>query len=451
MVKRTGFFALEVFKFYFCEVNSINHKYPYHLKSNALDLFAKLKTNMGPLGKHSEFADGYFSFPKLEGEIAPRMKFQGKEVLTWSLNNYLGLANHPEVRKSDADAAAKWGAAYPMGARMMSGQTSLHEKLEDELAAFVGKKKAYLLNYGYQGIMSVIDSLLDRKDVVVYDSECHACIIDALRMHLGKRYVFPHNDIESCEKQLERATKLANETGGGILLITEGVFGMTGDQGKLKEIVELKKKFEFRLLIDDAHGFGTMGKTGAGTDEEQGVQDQVDIYFSTFAKSMASIGAFVAGDPDLILYLRYNMRSQIFAKSLPMLLVEGALTRLELLKTQPELKDNLWKIVAALRKGLHENGFSTGKSNSPVTPVVLNGTIGEAAALTKDLRENYAIFCSVVIYPVIPKGMIILRLIPTAVHTLEDVRETISAFAAIKEKLTSGIYKNSELAISVGE
>lgn len=406
---------------------------------------------MGPLGKHSEFADGYFSFPKLEGEIAARMKFQGKDVLTWSLNNYLGLANHPEVRKSDADAAAKWGAAYPMGARMMSGQTSVHEKLEDELAAFAGKEKAYLLNYGYQGIMSVIDSLLDRKDVVVYDSECHACIIDALRMHLGKRYVYPHNDIQSCEKQLERATKLANETGGGILVITEGVFGMTGDQGKLKEIVELKKKFEFRLLVDDAHGFGTMGKTGAGTSEEQGVQDQVDIYFSTFAKSMASIGAFVAGDANLILYLRYNMRSQIFAKSLPMIFVEGALTRLRLLKTQPELKDNLWKIVRALRKGLHENGFSTGHSNSPVTPVVLNGTIGEAAAMTKDLRENYAIFCSVVIYPVVPKGMIILRLIPTAVHTLADVEETVSAFAAIKEKLTSGVYKNSELAMSVSE
>ncbi len=406
---------------------------------------------MGPLGKHSEFADGYFSFPKLEGEIAPRMKFQGKDVLTWSLNNYLGLANHPEVRKADADAAAQYGAAYPMGARMMSGQTSLHEQLEDELAAFVHKEKAYLLNYGYQGIMSVIDSLLDRKDVVVYDSECHACIIDALRMHLGKRYVFPHNDIESCEKQLERATKLANETGGGILVITEGVFGMTGDQGKLKEIVELKKKFDFRLLIDDAHGFGTMGKTGAGTDEEQGVQDQVDLYFSTFAKSMASIGAFIAGDPEVILFLRYNMRSQIFAKSLPMIFVAGALKRLELLRTQPELKDNLWKIVKALRKGLHDNGFSTGKSNSPVTPVVLNGTVGEAAALTQDLRENYAIFCSVVIYPVIPKGMIILRLIPTAVHTLQDVEETITAFAAIKEKLTSGIYKNSEFAISVGE
>ncbi|REG94599.1 glycine C-acetyltransferase [Algoriphagus antarcticus] len=406
---------------------------------------------MGPLGKHSEFADGYFSFPKLEGEIAPRMKFQGKDVLTWSLNNYLGLANHPEVRKADADAAAQYGAAYPMGARMMSGQTSLHEQLEDELAAFVHKEKAYLLNYGYQGIMSVIDSLLDRKDVVVYDSECHACIIDALRMHLGKRYVFPHNDIESCEKQLERATKLANETGGGILVITEGVFGMTGDQGKLKEIVELKKKFDFRLLIDDAHGFGTMGNTGAGTDEEQGVQDQVDLYFSTFAKSMASIGAFIAGDPEVILFLRYNMRSQIFAKSLPMIFVAGALKRLELLRTQPELKDNLWKIVKALRKGLHDNGFSTGKSNSPVTPVVLNGTVGEAAALTQDLRENYAIFCSVVIYPVIPKGMIILRLIPTAVHTLQDVEETITAFAAIKEKLTSGVYKNSEFAISVGE
>ncbi|UZD23141.1 aminotransferase class I/II-fold pyridoxal phosphate-dependent enzyme [Algoriphagus halophytocola] len=416
-----------------------------------MDLFAKLKTNMGPLGKHSEFADGYFSFPKLEGEIAPRMKFQGKEVLTWSLNNYLGLANHPEVRKADADAAAEYGAAYPMGARMMSGQTSLHEQLEDELAAFVKKEKAYLLNYGYQGIMSVIDSLLDRKDVVVYDSECHACIIDALRMHMGKRYVFPHNDIENCEKQLERATKLANETGGGILVITEGVFGMTGDQGKLKEIVALKEKFEFRLLIDDAHGFGTLGKTGAGTDEEQGVQDQVDLYFSTFAKSMASIGAFIAGDEEVILYLRYNMRSQIFAKSLPMLLVKGALKRLELLRTQPEIKDNLWKIVNALRSGLHENGFSTGKSNSPVTPVVLNGTVGEAAALTRDLRENYSIFCSVVIYPVVPKGMIILRLIPTAVHTLEDVNETIAAFAAIKEKLTSGHYKNSELAISFGE
>lgn len=406
---------------------------------------------MGPLGKHSELSEGYFMFPKLEGEIAPRMKFKGKEVLTWSLNNYLGLANHPEIRKADADAAAKWGAAYPMGARMMSGQTDLHEQLERELAEFVGKESSYLLNYGYQGIMSVIDSLLDRKDVVVYDSECHACIIDALRMHLGKRYVFPHNDIENCEKQLQRATKLAAETGGGILVITEGVFGMTGDQGKLAEIVKLKEKYQFRLLVDDAHGFGTMGKTGAGTGEEQGVQDQIDLYFSTFAKSMASIGAFIAGDAPVIQFLKYNMRSQIFAKSLPMLLVEGALKRLELLRTRPELKDNLWKIVNALKSGLKEKGFSTGKSNSPVTPVVLNGTVGEAATLSKDLRENYNIFCSVVIYPVVPKGMIILRLIPTAVHTLEDVRETIAAFEAVKEKLSSGYYRNTELAKSFGE
>jgi glycine C-acetyltransferase len=416
-----------------------------------LDLFAKLTVNMGPLGKHSELSEGYFTFPKLEGEIAPRMRFKGKEVLTWSLNNYLGLANHPEIRKADADAAAKWGAAYPMGARMMSGQTDLHEQLERELAEFVGKPSSYLLNYGYQGIMSVIDSLLDRKDVVVYDSECHACIIDALRMHLGKRYVFPHNDIENCEKQLQRATKLAEETGGGILVITEGVFGMTGDQGKLAEIVKLKEKYQFRLLVDDAHGFGTMGKTGAGTGEEQGVQDQIDLYFSTFAKSMASIGAFIAGDAHVIQFLKYNMRSQIFAKSLPMLLVEGALKRLELLRTKPELKDDLWKIVNALKSGLQEKGFSTGKSNSPVTPVVLNGTVGEAATLSKDLRENYNIFCSVVIYPVVPKGMIILRLIPTAVHTLEDVRETIAAFEAVKEKLTSGYYRNTELAKSFGE
>jgi glycine C-acetyltransferase len=417
----------------------------------ALDIFEKLNTNLGPLGKHSELSEGYFMFPKLEGEIAPRMKFKGKEVLTWSLNNYLGLANHPEIRKADEEAAKRWGAAYPMGARMMSGNTDLHEQLERELAEFVGKEKSYLLNYGYQGIMSVIDALVDRKDVIVYDSECHACIIDALRMHMGKRFVFPHNDIESFEKQLQRATRLTNETGGGILVITEGVFGMTGDMGKLKEIVALKEKFQFRLLVDDAHGFGTMGATGAGAGEHQGVQEGIDLYFSTFAKSMASIGAFIAGEEKVVHYLKYNMRSQIFAKSLPMLLVEGALKRLELLRTRPELKENLWKVVNALQNGLKEKGFSIGSTNSPVTPVVLNGTVGEAATLAKDMRETYNIFCSVVIYPVIPKGMIILRLIPTAVHSLEDVQETIAAFEAVKDKLTSGFYKKSALAASFGE
>ncbi len=416
-----------------------------------MDIFEKLQVNLGPLGKHAGVSEGYFMFPKLEGEIAPRMRFNGKEVLTWSLNNYLGLANHPEVRKADEEAAKKWGAGYPMGARMMSGNTDLHEELENQLAEFVGKQKAYLLNYGYQGIMSVIDAIIDRKDVIVYDAECHACIIDGLRMHMGKRFVFPHNDMENLEKQLQRAQRLTQETGGGILVITEGVFGMTGDMGDLKGIVQFKEQYNFRLLVDDAHGFGTMGTTGAGAGEEQGVQDQIDLYFSTFAKSMASIGAFIAGDEEVIRYLKYNMRSQIFAKSLPMIMVEGGLKRLELLRGRPELKENLWKVVRALQNGLKEKGFNIGNTTTPVTPVVLNGTVGEAATLSKDLRENYNIFCSAVIYPVVPKGMIILRLIPTAVHTLEDVRETIVAFEAIKEKLSSGYYKTTELATSFGE
>lgn len=416
-----------------------------------MDLFEKLLTNQGPLGKHSDVSEGYFMFPKLEGEIAPRMNFMGKEVLTWSLNNYLGLGNHPEVREADAKAAVDWGLAYPMGARMMSGNTKYHEQLEQELADFVGKESGYLLNYGYQGVLSIIDAVVDRKDVIVYDAECHACIIDGVRLHMGKRFVFPHNDIDNLEKQLERATKLAKETGGGILLITEGVFGMTGNLGNLTEIVKLKKKFQFRLLVDDAHGFGTMGPTGAGTGEELGCQDEIDIYFSTFAKSMAAIGAFVAGDAAIIKFLKYNMRSQIFAKSLPMPFVIGGLKRLSMLRDNPEHKAKLWTIVNALQNGLKEKGFSIGTTQSCVTPVVLNGTVGEAAALSKDLRENFNIFCSVVIYPVVPKGMIILRLIPTASHSLEDVEETIRAFEAIKGKLASGKYREEELAIAFGE
>ena len=377
--------------------------------------------------------------------------FQGKEVLTWSLNNYLGLANHPEVRQADAQAAADYGMAYPMGARMMSGNTKYHEELEQQLADFVGKEAAYLLNFGYQGVLSIIDALVDRKDVIVYDAECHACIIDGVRLHMGKRFVYNHNDIESLEKQLQRATKLVSETGGGILVITEGVFGMTGNLGALQEVVALKEKYQFRLLVDDAHGFGTMGATGAGTAEELGVMDQVDVYFSTFAKSMAGIGAFVAGDAPVILFLKYNMRSQIFAKSLPMPMVIGSLKRLEMLRDEPEHKNKLWTIVNALQNGLKEKGFSIGTTKSPVTPVVLNGTVGEAATLSRDLRENYGIFCSVVIYPVVPKGMIILRLIPTAAHSLEDVAITIKAFEAIKDKLTSGEYRKDELAVAFKE
>lgn len=411
------------------------------------DLFERIQQNKGPLGKWASQAEGYFVFPKLEGELGPRMKFHGKEVLNWSINDYLGLANHPEVRKVDAEAAAQYGAAYPMGARMMSGHTDIHEQLEKELAAFVQKDAAYLLNFGYQGMVSIIDALVTKNDVIVYDVDGHACIIDGVRLHMGKRFTYKHNDIESMEKNLQRATKLAQETGGGILFITEGVFGMRGQQGKLKEIVEMKKKYNFRLLVDDAHGFGTLGKTGAGAGEEQGCQDGIDVYFSTFAKSMASIGAFVAADKDIIDYLKYNLRSQMFAKSLQMQLVVGALKRLDMLRTMPELKQNLWKIVDALQSGLKDRGFDIGSTQSCVTPVYLNGSIPEAMALVRDLRENYGIFCSIVVYPVIPKGLILLRMIPTATHTLQDVSETLDAFDAIRERLENGTYKRMSAAL----
>ncbi len=385
-------------------------------------------------------------FPKLEGEISNRMMFRGKERLVWSLNNYLGLANHPEVRKADQEAADEWGLAYPMGARMMSGQTNLHEKLEHELADYVGKEDAYLLNYGYQGMVSIIEALVDRHDVIVYDSEAHACIIDGVRLHLGKRFVYPHNNMENFEIQLKRAKTLTEKSGGGILVITEGVYGMSGDLGKLDEIIAFKDKYEFRLLVDDAHGFGTMGKTGSGTHEAMGVEDGVDVYFGTFAKAMASIGAFVAANEKVIYYLMYNMRSQIYAKSLPMPLVSGALKRLELIRTRPEFKDKLWTIVNALQNGLKEKGFNIGNTQSPVTPVYFTGGIEEATQLTYDLRENFNIFCSIVTYPVVPKGVIMLRLIPTAMHTLEDVEETITAFSEIKKNLESGKYSSGEFA-----
>ena len=397
---------------------------------------------MGALGQFADSGYGYYFFPKLEGEISNRMKFRGRDVLVWSLNNYLGLANHPEVRQADAEAAAKYGMGAPMGARMMSGQTVYHEQLERELAAFEHKEAAYLLNFGYMGMVSIIDSLIDRHDVVVYDSEAHACILDGLRMHLGKRFVYPHNDMEKFENQLKRAKKLTDQTGGGILVITEGVYGMAGDCGNLTGILQFKEKYGFRLLIDDAHGFGTMGHTGAGTSEEQAVMDQVDVYFGTFAKAMAGIGAFVASEKRIVKSLAFNMRSQIYAKSLPMPMVIGSLKRIELIRNHPELKDKLWTIVTALQSGLKAKGFDLGRTQSPVTPVYLKGGTGEATQIVADLRENYAIFCSLVIYPVVPKGVIMLRLIPTAAHTLEDVSYTISAFSEIKQKLDEGKYNS---------
>lgn len=410
------------------------------------DIFERLIENSGPIGQHRERAHGYFAFPKLEGELGSRMTFRGKEVIVWSLNNYLGLANHPDVRKVDKEGAQAYGLAYPMGARMMSGNTHLHEQLESELAEFEKKEDAILLNYGYQGILSVIDAVCSRHDVIVYDAECHACIMDGMRMQLGHKFVFKHNAVADFEKQMERATALIEKQGqGGILVITEGVFGMAGDQGKVKEIVDFKKKFQFRLLVDDAHGFGTLGKTGAGAGEEQGCQDGIDLYFSTFAKSMASIGGFIAGDKIIIDYIRYNIRSQIFAKSLPMAFVVGNLKRLHMLRTMPELKDKLWQNALKLQKGLKERGFDIGNTNTPVTPVYMKGGVEEATAMVMDLRENYSVFASIVVYPVIPKGHIIYRLIPSAAHTDEDIDQTLLAFSETKKKLDAGEYKVTDI------
>lgn len=417
-----------------------------NLKLSHLDIFERIRNNRGPLGQHARESHGYFTFPKLEGPISNRMQFRGKDMLVWSINNYLGMANHPEIRQIDAEAAAEWGMGYPMGARMMSGQTKYHEQLEADLADFMQKEDAFLLNYGYQGCMSAIEALVDRHDVIVYDSESHACMVDGVRLHHGKRFVFQHNDMDSFVKQLNRARTITETTGGGILVVTEGVFGMAGDQGKLKEIVSYKKEYGFRLFVDDAHGFGTIGELGRGAGDAQGVQADIDVYFGTFAKAMATVGAFVAADEHVIDYLRYNMRSQTFAKSLPMPIVIGAIKRLEMMRTRPEFKENLWKIANALQKGLRDAGFNIGHTNSAVTPVFLSGGLGEATNLTLDLRENFGIFCSIVVYPVVPRDVIMLRLIPTAVHTLENVEYTIETFKKVQEKLKSGAYVSEGIA-----
>src|SRR5258706_46103 len=411
-----------------------------------MDLFEKLLQDRGPIGQHAKDSHGYFTFPKLEGDIGAHMIFRGKQCLVWSLNNYLGLANHPEVRKTDAEAAAQYGMGSPMGARMMSGNTDWHEKLEAELSDFEKKEDTILLNYGYQGMVSAIDCLVDRRDVIVYDSESHACIIDGVRLHMGKRFVYAHNDIENLEKQLERATRLTDETGGAILLITEGVFGMSGDMGRVADIVALKKKYQFRLFLDDAHGFGTMGKTGAGAHEEQGVMDGVDIYFGTFAKSMASIGGFFFNTAQVGVNPRFYMRLQNFSKSMPHPFGIGAFKHLQMLPTPPQPKKNLRENVNSPPNRVKEAGFDIGKTQSPVTPVFLNGTIGEATKLIYDMRENYNIFCSMVVYPVVPKGIILLRLIPTAVHTVEDVNYTIDAFRKAYVKLKAGEYASDKIA-----
>ena len=407
------------------------------------DIFDKIrKSTGGPIGQYRERADGYFAFPKLEGELGPHMRFNGQEVLTWSLNNYLGLANHPEIRRVDGEAAAKWGMAYPMGSRMMTGQTALHEKLEQMLAKFEKKEAAFLFNFGYQGIFSTIDSLVSRHDVIVYDAEAHACLLDGIRLHIGDKFKFRHNDIVDCEKVLSRACTLAEKNGGGVLVITEGVFGMTGALGILDQIVALKQKYRFRLMIDDAHGFGVMGPHGRGTSEHFNVMDGVDIYIGAYAKSMATIGGFVASEKDIITYLRYNMRSQMYAKALPMPIVEGCIIRLEIIDSPEgdQLRAHLWEVTRRIQKGFRDLGYEIGPAEACVTPVHLYCGINQASNIAVDLRENYHIFCSIVCYPVIPPGMLIFRIIPTAAHSFEDVDRTLAAFKDIKERLAKGDY-----------
>ena len=411
------------------------------------DIFDRIRQSSGgPIGQYREKAEGYFAFPKLEGELGPHMKFNGQDVLCWSLNNYLGLANHPEIRRVDAEAAAKWGLAYPMGSRMMTGQTHLHEELERRLAAFEKKEAAFEFNFGYQGIVSTIDSLVNRHDVIVYDAEDHACLLDGIRLHIGSKYKFRHNNIQDCERVLARACAEAEQKGGGVLLITEGVFGMTGALGILDQIAALKKKYKFRIMIDDAHGFGVMGPHGRGTSEHFGVMDEIDLYIGAYAKSMASIGGFVAGPKKIINYLRFNMRSQIYAKSLPMALVEGGLKRLEIIRSKEgdQLRQKLFTITKALQDGFRNLGFEIGPAEACVTPVQIKGGVGQASRMAVDLRENYGIFCSVVIYPVIPKGMVIFRIISTAAHSMEDVQRTLNAFTEVRAKLDAGYYDGDE-------
>ena len=397
------------------------------------------------LGQYADKWHGYLAYPKLEGEIGPRMKHMGQEMLVWSLNSYLGLANHPEIRKADAQATADYGLAYPMGSRMLTGNSDNHEHFEREAAEFMQKEAAFLLNFGYQGCFSIIQSLTDRRDVIVYDQLSHACIMDGMSASMAKRFVFAHNDMEQLENRLQKAKRITDKTGGGILIVTEGVFGMKGDLGKLDDIAVLKEKYNARLFVDDAHGFGVMGATGIGTGEHFGVQDKIDVLFNTFAKSMAGFGAFVCGTEKVVNYLKYNMRSQIYAKSLCMPMTVGAIKRLEMLRTMPELREKLWNIVNRLQNGLRDRGFDIGVTQSPVTPVVLKSDEKEAIGIVADMRINHKIFCSPVVYPVIERGYIMLRLIPTAAHSEEDVDYTLKAFEAVRANIEAGVYQNADL------
>ena len=410
------------------------------------DIFARRLTEKTPLSRHAATIEGYFSFPKLEGPIGPRMGLNGREMVCWSLNNYLGLSNHPEVREADAAAAAEYGMGYPMGSRLMSGDTELHDELERQLSEFVGKEATMLLNFGYQGAFSIVDALLDRHDAVVYDKDVHACTYDGIRMQTCHRFSFRNNDLAHLEKQLIRATEATEKSGGGILVLIEGVYGMGGHQGKVAEVVALKEKYNFRLLLDDAHGFGVLGETGAGTGEAQGCQDGVDLYYSTFTKSMSTMGAFISGGLEILEHMKYTVRSQVFSKTIPMPVIVGALKRLDMIRTRPELRERLWKNVHSLQAGLYDHGFLDGNilGESCITPVFLkHDDYVESVAMVCDLRDAYGIFTSIMVYPVVPKGTMMLRLTATALHTERDIDETLHGFTKVREKLAAGFYSDA--------
>lgn len=396
-----------------------------------MDLFDKLENRPSPLGPFTSAGYGYYTFPKLEGPLGPEMKFNGKDMVVWSINDYLGVGSNEKIKQIDAEATAKYSLSAPMGARLMTGNSDEHEALEKELAAFVHKEDAQLLNFGYQGIMSVIHALVDRNDYLIYDELSHACIVDGKQLAMADKSVFKHNDIESFKKQLYRAAAKKKDN-SSILVVTEGVFGMTGDLGILPEIIKLKEEVPFRLLVDDAHGFGTLGHDGSGTGTQLECQDGIDVYFGTFAKAVALVGAFVASEPRVIQFLKANVRSQIFAKSLPMPIVATARERLKMIRQHPEWREKLWSNTLKLREGLIKIGYNVLPSESPVTPVLTQGSTDLCQDIMRIMREEHGIFVSGVAYPVVPKGVVLIRLIPTAAHNDEHIEKTLTAFEAIK-------------------
>ncbi|MCH9633796.1 MAG: 8-amino-7-oxononanoate synthase/2-amino-3-ketobutyrate coenzyme A ligase [Chlamydiae bacterium] len=404
--------------------------------SDPCDLFHKCYQKEGLFSNVREGKDNYYAQPILEGPLGPHMTFNGQKMIVWSINDYLGLAGHPEPTARAKEVLEAFGTAYPMGARLMSGFTQNHQTFEAKLAKFAQKESALLFNYGYLGVLGVITSIMGPRDTVIIDHDSHACIVDGAKLATTRRNqfrVFRHNDMDHLEKILK---SINQDRKGGILIVTDGIYGMTGEVAPLKEICALKEKYNARLLVDDAHGIGIMGATGRGTGEHLGVQDKIDLYFSTFAKCFAGIGGFVAGDKEIIEHITWNARPVIFAKNLPLIYSDSLSATLDVIEREPERREKLWEIATYMQRRFKEEGFDIGNTTSPITPVFLSISGLEAI---KDaihiLREEFHIFASGVMYPVVPRGVFLLRLVPSCRHTFDDVNKTIEAFIQIKERI----------------